>query len=365
MSDLATPEATREFAAHHAELPGAYRDLDGLTVSTLGLGTYLGGDGTSDDELTRDAALTVLAGGVNLIDTAINYRAQRSERALGEALSRPGISRAQIVVCTKAGYLPQDGTVLRDPRALWQRTYLDSGVIPPGQIACGQHCLHPAYLRDQLGRSLRNLRLAAVDIFYLHNPETQLGEVARPAFLGRLRDAFALCESLCEEGLIGRYGLATWDGLRVPPEDPGHLSLREVLELGREVGGPGHHLRVVQLPLSLAMDEALFLPTQELTPGGRRAPLLLAAAELGVHVVGSAPLLQGRVLRRPLPARLCAPLPGLGRDSQRALQFARSAPGVTAVLCGLKAPAHVTEALGVLRVPPLSAEAFQAGFAAS
>jgi aryl-alcohol dehydrogenase-like predicted oxidoreductase len=368
MSTLATPDATAEFASLHPDLPGNFRLLDQLHISSLGLGTYLGRDQPGDDDLYRDAALRCFAAGINLIDTAINYRAQRSERALGQALARltspslgGGLRRDQIVVCTKAGFLPFDGTVPQDGAAYLRRTYVDSGLVPPDAIVAGCHCLHPAYLRDQLARSLRNLRLQAVDVFYLHNPETQLDEVDPPTFEGRLRDAFATLEDLCDQGLIGRYGCATWAGLRVPPEDPGHLSLTRLVEIARSVAGDRHRLRVVQLPLNLNLTEALLTPTQEID--GHRLPALQAAAELGLFAVCSGPLLQGKLLSRPFPERLRTPFPQrLRRDSQRALHFVRSAPGVTAVLCGMKSPAHLSENLEILQFHPMSPDSFARSF---
>ena len=49
----------------------------------------------------------------------------------------------------------------------------------------------PKYLADQMERSLRNFGVEAIDVFYLHNPETQLTEVSAPEFRKRIRDAFA------------------------------------------------------------------------------------------------------------------------------------------------------------------------------
>ncbi|MCS6912183.1 MAG: aldo/keto reductase [Myxococcales bacterium] len=360
---LATPASTAAYAARYPNLPGHFRLLDGLTVSSLGLGTYLGQSTEQDDVRCRNAVLTCLQAGVNLIDTAINYRAQRAERSIGEALlqlHRLGMERQEVVLCTKAGYLPFDGTVPRDAEAYLRRTYIDSGLVPREAIVGGCHCLHPDYLRDQLQRSLRNARIAAWDVFYLHNPETQLDEVSRQEFERRMVAAFALCEQLCSEGLIGRYGCATWSGLLRPPTEQGHLSLERLCALAREAGGAGHRFRVVQLPLSLALDEALFRPTQRV--GLKERTVLQAAAELGLSVICSGPLLQGKVLRRPLPERLRRPFVGLRRDSQRALQFVRSAPGVVAVLCGMKDPAHLQENLEILATAPLGPEEFVAAF---
>lgn len=363
----ATPAGTAAFAALHAEHPQGqhFRTLDGLTVSSLGLGTYLGRDTEQDDTAYKEVALLALGNGVNLLDTAINYRSQRSERALGDALQDLRLlelAREQVVVCTKAGYLPFDGTVPRDRDAYLERTYVKSGLAAPEEIVDGCHCLAPSYLRDQLRRSLRNLRLSAVDVFYLHNPEQQLGAVPRKEFEERLRRAFARCEELCEEGLIGRYGCATWNGFREAQGAAGHLSLHRLWELAYEVAGDGHRFRVVQLPINFAMTEAIALPNQPLGPDRPPATLVEAAAELGVAVIASGPLLQGKILGRALPERLRAPFPRLRRDSQRALHFVRSAPGVTAVLCGMKSKQHLQENLEVLAEPPLSPAAFRHNF---
>jgi aryl-alcohol dehydrogenase-like predicted oxidoreductase len=348
----ATPEGTTAFAQAGGQ-PGNFRPLDGLLVSSVGLGTYLGQDSAADDAAYREAALSCLGAGVNLLDTAINYRSQRSERALGEALldlPRLGLRRSQVVVCTKAGFLPFDGTVPSDRAAYLSRTYVKSGLCPAGEVVAGCHCLSPDYLKDQLRRSLRNLRLSAVDVFYLHNPETQLDEVPRPEFERRLRLSFQACEELRTLGLVGRYGCATWSGFRLSPEAPGYLSLERLCTLAQEAGGKGHGFKVVQAPLNFAMTELISMKNQQVE--GQWMSLTEAARRLGIAVVCSGPLLQGKVLSRPLPERLRRPL-GLRKDGQRALQFVRSAPGVVAALCGMKSRAHVEENLEVLRVPPL------------
>ena len=121
------------------------------------------------------------AGGVNVVDSAINYRLQRSERSVGAALkvlSANEFSREEIVVCTKAGFLTPDGEMPEDANEYFSREYVERGILRPEDIAGGCHCMAPAYLSDQLDRSRRNLGVECVDVFYLHNPETQLSEVA-------------------------------------------------------------------------------------------------------------------------------------------------------------------------------------------
>src|SRR5437879_1715101 len=80
-----------------------YRPILDWTVSPLGIGTYLGGMDDSTDRAYTDALIAAAENGINFFDTAINYRHQRSERNIGDALKR--LQRQEIVVCTKAGFL--------------------------------------------------------------------------------------------------------------------------------------------------------------------------------------------------------------------------------------------------------------------
>jgi len=367
--------ATAAYAARHAGrcAPGHWRTLAGLTVSSIGLGTYLGDCGAEDDERYEAAALACLASGVNLLDTAINYRCQRSERALGRALRaaiEQGIAaRDEVVICTKGGYIPFDGAAPRSPRAYIEyvrERFIEPGLCRPEELVGGNHCLAPAFLRAQVERSRANLGVQRIDVYYLHNPETQLRSVDRAGFLARMRAAFELLESLCDEGWIGVYGTATWDGYRILPDAREHLSLRTLVALAREVGGESHRFRVVQAPYNVVMPEAALAETQEADPVNddgappaapwpvrppRRKPLFEVAADMGIAAVASATLLQSR-LARALPFELRGAFPNLRTDAQRALHFARSTPGVTAALVGMRTPAHVRDNLAILRIPP-------------
>jgi aryl-alcohol dehydrogenase-like predicted oxidoreductase len=84
-----------------------------LSIGVLGLGTYLGDCTDEDDAAYAAVARAAIGAGVNLFDTAINYRCQRSERALGsalvEAIAAGEVRRDEVVVCTKGGYVPLDG----------------------------------------------------------------------------------------------------------------------------------------------------------------------------------------------------------------------------------------------------------------
>src|SRR5688500_13949450 len=78
----ATPDGTR---AYWARFPSSRADshstLDGLCLSSVGIGTYLGDPTDAVDARYRESVTEGLASGINVIDTASNYRGGQSERA--------------------------------------------------------------------------------------------------------------------------------------------------------------------------------------------------------------------------------------------------------------------------------------------
>jgi aryl-alcohol dehydrogenase-like predicted oxidoreductase len=338
-------------AGHFRQLPG------GLILSSIGIGTYLGEADTATDRAYSGAVVAAIEGGFNVVDTAINYRLQRSERSIREALkklSAKGFARDEMVLCTKAGFLTPDGEMPADANDYFSREFLEHGVFGPEDIAAGCHCMTPRYLADQLDRSRRNLGVQLVDVFYLHNPETQLSEIPRDEFRARIRDAFTFLESAVLAGTVGAYGLATWNAFREDPKSQGYLSLEEMERIASEVGGKDHHFRFVQLPLNLAMLEALRRPNQVV--GGKTMAMVQAGRALGVTLVSSAALLQGQLTRN-LPVHMRNAW-RMQRDSALALQFARSAPGITTALVGMSQIGHVEENLALVGVEPAGRDEF-------
>ena len=344
LTGRATLEATARFRDASAAAPGHFRQGMGVWLSSLGIGTYLGRDDAATDSLYAKALRRALQLGINVVDTAINYRNQRSERAVGAAVRESGVGREQILLCTKGGYLPFDGGRPHDVHAYIEETWIRPGILKREEIVDGCHSLAPRYLDDQIERSRRNLGIECIDLYYLHNPEAQLGEVPRAEFQNRLRAAFEGLERACADGRIAAYGTATWNGYRLAPDEEEYLSFSEVLAAARDAGGAAHHFRAVQLPFNLEMDEAAIFRNQ-----GERT-LLEAARDAGVAVFASASVLQGRLTQK-LQQSVRDQLSGLATDAQRALQFARSA--VTCALVGMKTPAHVEENAALARVPPL------------
>ena len=300
MSTSATNEGTARYAKRFSgrAADGHFREAHGLVLSSLGIGTYLGPPDDKTDEGYTAAVVAAVQSGINVIDAAINYRFQRSERSIGAAikqLAEKGIAREEFVLCTKGGYLTPDGAMPSDTNEYFLHEYIQPGVFHPKEIVAGSHCMTPRFLENQLGRSLRNLGVNCIDVYYLHNPETQLSEVSRPDFLERVRDAFIYLESAVAAGKIQFYGMATWNGFRQEAKTRDVMQLGELVQLARDIAGDEHRFRFVQLPFNLAMTEALTLGSQSV--GGRDKTVMEAASELEVTLIASASLLQGQVTR--------------------------------------------------------------------
>lgn len=357
ISGFATPDGTAGFASKHLSVPAQnYAKTHGLTLSNVGVGTYLGDADARTDALVVDAIKSSVASGINVIDTAINYRAQRAERCVGRAVSElveeGKISRDEVFISTKNGYVTNDAGVQLDFWPYVNREYVQRGIISEGDISSGYHCMTPRYLEDQLERSLKNLDLECVDLMYLHNVvEGQAKDAPLEGILQKLKDAFELYEQKRAEGRIRSYGMATWESFRAAKGDPQYLPLDRVLDLARQAGGRDHGFRFIQLPFNMYYDQALLLKNHDLD--GAESSVLQAARAQNVGVFSSVPLMQGRLLQP-------GTMPEFGDlpPNLRSLQFIRSAPGMVAPLIGHKAPEHVRDNLKIMGIAPMDEEEF-------
>jgi aryl-alcohol dehydrogenase-like predicted oxidoreductase len=328
--------------------------LSELSLPGIGLGTYLGATDGASDAAYAAAIEQALRSGINLLDTAINYRHQRSERNIGAALAKlisaGEVQRDEVFVCSKAGYLAFDGDVPADARAWVETEFFASGIVPEEQrnlLLRSMHCMAPSYLADQLERSRRNLGLETIDLYYVHNPESELGLVPPAEFMRRIHEAFAFLESAVRDRKIRFYGAATWNGFRAAPGEREHIPLRALVDAALETGGDDHHFRFIQLPFNLAMPQAYSSQTQIWE--GEPMSAMEAARRAGIAVVTSATLFQGQ-LAEGLPDFVRKRL-GMDSDAANAIQFARSAPGVTTALIGMGRKEHVEANVAVARKP--------------
>lgn len=353
---FATPDGTRrlrEEALKKGVDKEHFRIFDSLSLSSLGMGTYLGEADSQTDNLVEEAVYqSVVTGAINVIDTAINYRFQKAERAVGRALGRLAKEREGLLICTKNGYLTSDADVTTDFWGYIQKELIRPGKLKVDEIAGEAHAMSTTFLRDQFERSLSNLGLETIDLMYLHNSaESWIPEIGYRRFLERLGDVFSYYETERKKGRLRYYGLATWICFRIQKGESGHVNLDDVVDVARNVGGEDHGFRFIELPFNPAMSEALVLQNQRIAD--ERLTTFEAAHRLGIGVFTSAPFAEAKLLGH-------TRVPGLlGSKALSLLQFARSAnPSIVAPLVGQKDPEHLKENLKIAFIPPLTAEEF-------
>jgi len=142
ITGYATPEGTKKFAERGTEISQQnYKNINNLTLSNVGIGTYLGNPDIETDKLVEDAIKKSILGGINIIDSAINYRAQKAERSVGNAIAQlignNDISREEIFVSTKNGYVTNDGDIKEDLMLYVMREYGKTGIVKEGDISPG------------------------------------------------------------------------------------------------------------------------------------------------------------------------------------------------------------------------------------
>ncbi len=356
ISGCASSEGTQKFTENSGINPMNFNHFERLHLSNVGVGTYLGDADAKTDELVTSAVKQSILSGVNVIDTAINYRSQKAERSVGKAISElindEKITRDQIFLSSKNGYVTNDADVNLGFWEYVKEEYSQKGVIKEGDVTSGYHCMTIAYLSDQLDRSLKNLNVECIDLMYLHNAvEGQIKDVSKEKFLENLKSVFELYEQKRKEGKIKFYGLATWECFRVPPGNLQYLSLEDTVNMAKEVGGKNHGFRFIQLPYNMNYDQALLIKNQLL--GTESVSILDAAVRLGIGIFTSVPFMQGRLLTS-------GTIPEFNelKPSLRALQFIRSSPGVLAPLVGQKSSEHVSENLEIMNIAPMSEDEF-------
>jgi len=257
-----------------------------VLVSQLGLGTYRLHPEIPEHHAAVGAAL---CSGVNLVETAPNYTFEGAETLIGGVLEALGGKqvREQFVLVAKGGFIQGPG---------YQRVKekLREGAELKGLVPYSEGCwysMDPDFLEKQFQESLQRLGVSAVDVFLIHNPETDLQwhlkegngnwSAIQEDFYQRMEKAFVWLEEKAEEGQILYYGVSS-NHFHIPEQDPAHLSLESLLNCAggavEKVTGEGRaRFQVVQFPLN------------PLEMRGTRSVLELAASQ-GLDVLINRPL---------------------------------------------------------------------------
>ena len=357
MPSYATKEGTFSYLKQFPKYSRDFYRFDGeLLVSSLGLGTFRKEPYREENYIVnyKDSVKTAVLNGINLIDTAINYRYQVSEQEIGEALSElfaeGKVNREQVIVTSKAGFIPLEFPFPTNPYEWIEKNVIGAGLASKEEVVIDQHCMTPAYLRWSVEQSLANLQLETLDILFLHNPEVQLGYVEYPVLIERIEKAFELFESLVAEGKIRRYGIASWNGFLYEEGHTEYLSLADIVAIAEKVGGKEHHFAYIQSPYNLGKPHAYNFSNQK-GPDGRYYTLMQAAHGYGLKLMASSSLLQMNLFKGKFDAKIGEALGTTElNDLSSALQFARSGSVVSA-LFGAVDPQHVEDNLMLAYLP--------------
>jgi aryl-alcohol dehydrogenase-like predicted oxidoreductase/nucleoside-diphosphate-sugar epimerase len=360
-----TPEASSawrerfQMRTPDAPLPRC-SDFDGRTVSKVGVGTWMGGLDGQTSAAYLETLVYAVARGLNVIDTAINYRSMLAERVVGQAvrkLTALGIGREALFVTSKGGFITHDAGDPRAPALYREQEYVESGLITAAENE-RSHSLAPAYIDDQISRSRRNLGLETIDMYFLHNPEEEIPHVGRARFYELLQEAFVVLERRVAAGHIAGYGLATWEAFRARPDHPKYISIAQAASAAqraaKRVGNRQPGLRAVQLPFNVQDRKPLTFANQAM--GKEQVPALEACRRLGLHVFTSGTLMQGATP----PAWLDGLAPGRSRHAA-ALAAVVGIEEVGTALVGMRSTARVDEALSLPELTRPAREVFSLG----
>ena len=362
VAGYATAEGTKKFmenAFKNGIANSHFRPFNNLNFSSLGIGTYLGRI-TAEDDMDLENAIyhSLKSGAMNVIDTAINYRSMKSEKNIGHAIRRliddKIISRDQVFISTKNGYITNDGDYPTiDVLEYMHKMYISQGIIDSKDISSGYNVLNPNYIRKCIDKSLTNMQLDTIDLVYVHNAyESWFQDISRSEFDEKIRRVFQVYEEYRSKNKIRYYGMATWTCFRLPRNEEGYLSLEDMVRIAENVAGKDHGFRFIQLPYNLAYREAYLLKNQ--TVGSENDLTILEACnKLNIGVFTSVPLLQAKLFDAKIPDYL-----GIDNQLLKIVQITRSTPNVIAPLLGHKKLNHVKENIELAKVAPLNNSEF-------
>jgi len=362
VAGYATAEGTRKFmenAFKNGMAKSHFRSFNNLNFSSLGIGTYLG-QLTAEDDIDLENAIyhSLKSGAVNVIDTAINYRSMKSEKNIGQAIKRLTddriISRDQVFISTKNGYITNDGDYPTiDVLEYMHKMYISQGIIDSKDISSGYNVLNPNYIRKCIDKSLTNMQLDTIDLVYIHNAyESWFQDISRSEFNEKIRKVFQVYEEYRSKNKIRYYGMATWTCFRLPRNEEGYLSLEDMVRIAEDVAGKDHGFRFIQLPYNLAYREAYSLRNQTVN-SDNDLTILEACNKLNIGVFTSVPLLQAKLFDVKIPDYL-----GIDNQLLKIVQITRSTPNVIAPLLGQKKLNHVKENIELAKVAPLNNSEF-------
>ena len=342
--NVANKEATYNFAKRFSTYKDFYTISNNLVFSKLGLGTFNKEPYKEENYIFHyiEAVKEAVRSGINLIDTASNYRYGQSEREIGTAIKELGneVKREELIICSKGGFIQLDYPFPQNPYTWIDENIIQKGFAVKDDIELDQHCMTPDFLEWSCKRSLENIGVDSFDIYYLHNPEMQMSKLGKKEFYKQIEKIFKRFEKLADQGLFKYYGVAVWNGFIA--ENDELISLEKLVDIAKKVGGENHRFKYIQTPFNMGKTTAYTTFTQSVE--ANECTLLQAAYRLGIGVISSSSLLQMNLFKKSFSAETGAILDDtmtLKNDIQLALQFVRSTPGIVSALFGSKVPVNI------------------------
>lgn len=305
-----------------------------LTLSSIGCGTYLGGTEATTQNLIIRSIAELLIFGVNVIDTAPNYRSGLSERAVGQALHlaiASGIHRESIFISSKLGILSDH----------------EQDFLKRSEIIDNRFCFSSKYLEATLNESRNRLGVSTIDCLFLHNIDEVADYLSANEYEHLLQEISATLRVFIDKELIHFIGLATWNGFRAPNPFSSFMGLLKWTQyFDRE--GLGKYFRFIQIPFGVWAPEAMIGTTQTNPVLEVASTTLSIANDIGLGVFANSALLQGELLTLPRPRYHSRHPLSL---AQAYIQWSRSQPEIAVTLVGMKSRLSVMEGQELMQIP--------------
>lgn len=357
---IATFDDTYNFAKKFSHYKDFYIKHNNLIFSKLGLGTFNKEPYKEENYLFHyiEGVKEAVKNGINLIDTASNYRYGQSEKEIGIALQElfeEGVTkREELIICSKGGFIQLEYPFPANPYSWIEENIINASLATLDDIELDQHCMTPDYLEWSCKKSLENLGVKTIDIYFLHNPEIQVSKLGYKKFLKKIETIFKRFEIMVERGMIKYYGVAVWNGF-IDESTNEHINLEDLVGIALKVGGVNHNFKYIQTPFNIAKTSIYTMPTQKVK--GEKCTLLQAAHRLKIGVISSSSLLQMNLFKKsfkPETGYLLDSKMVLENDIQLALQFVRSTPGIISSLFASKVPVHIKKNLEITKIATTS-----------
>ena len=354
---MSNSTTTYDFAKRFSNHKDFYIKHNNLIFSKLGIGTFNKEPYKEENYLFHyiEGVKEAVKNGINLIDTASNYRYGESEKEIGialkELIDENLAKREELIICSKGGFIQLEYPFPKNPYTWIEENILKKGFATSEDIELDQHCMTPDYLEWSCKKSLENIGIDSFDIYYLHNPEMQLIKLGYAKFLKKIESIFKRFEKMVENGLIKYYGVAVWNAFINPLKSEEHINLEDLVNIAKKVAGENHHFKYIQTPFNMAKTSIYTLLSQKVKD--EQCTLLQATHRLGIGVISSSSLLQMNLFKKSFKPEIGYLLDNkmiLENDIQLALQFVRSTPGIISSLFASKVPVHIKKNLEITKI---------------